>query len=189
MTRIRMLNEEELTPAQAAACAEAIQGRRGKVPVPMIAWLRNPELASRIQKLGELLRFETSLNPAMVEMAILICARHWTAHVEWKVHKELALKAGLDPRVVESIAAHREPVLNDETARVIYELASNLLKKGRVPDELYATAVAKLGERGVAELISILGYYTLVSFTLNTFELGLPERAAIELHDLDFPGQ
>ncbi len=61
---------------------------------PMVAWLRNPELARRGQKLGELLRFETTLEPHLSEFAILVCARHWTSHHEWTAHKAIGLKAG-----------------------------------------------------------------------------------------------
>ena len=66
----------------------------------MIAWIRNAELARRAQKLGELLRFQTTLEPQLSELAILVCARRWTSHVEWTAHKREALKAGLSARVI-----------------------------------------------------------------------------------------
>ena len=155
----------------------------------MIGWLRNPELARRLQKLGELLRFETSLDAVETELAILVCARHWTSHVEWQAHKALALKAGMDPELPAAIAAGREPKLPTVRGRTVYALCMALSKTGRVPEDLYLGAVQDLGERGVMEVIGIAGYYTLVSFTLNTFELGLPEMAAPELRDPQFPGQ
>src|SRR5437868_1537200 len=99
MARLSMPLQQELTAEQQVACAEVVAGRRGKVPAPMIAWLRNPELARRGQRLGELLRFETTLEPHLCELAILLCARHWTSHHEWTAHKALALKAGVDPEV------------------------------------------------------------------------------------------
>ena len=83
----------------------------------MIAWLRNPELARRGQRLGELLRFETSLEPHLTELAILVCGRHWTSHHEWTAHKRLALAAGLDPRTIADIAARVPPYLRDERER------------------------------------------------------------------------
>jgi 4-carboxymuconolactone decarboxylase len=187
MARIEMPPPEALSAEQSAACAEVIQGPRGKVPVPMIGWLHNPELARRLQKLGELLRFETSIEPVLTELAILVCARHWTSHVEWKAHKALGLAAGMDPRIPAAIAARREPELDSERARAVYALCSELLKHGRVPDALYRSAIAQLGERGVMEVVGLVGYYSLVSFTLNTFELGLPESAVAELQDPEFP--
>lgn len=189
MARIQMPTADAMSDEQAAACAEVVEGPRGKVPVPMIGWLRNPELARRLQKLGELLRFETSLDAVETELAILVCARHWTSHVEWQAHKTLALNAGMDPELPAAIAAGREPKLPTVRGRTVYALCMALFKTGRVPEDLYLGAVQDLGERGVMEVIGIAGYYTLVSFTLNTFELGLPEMAAPELRDPQFPGQ
>lgn len=187
MARLDMPAEHELSALQAEVCKEALTGRRGKVPTPMVAWLRSPELARRAQKVGELLRFETTLEPHLTEMAILLCARHWTAHVEWIAHKALALKAGLDAQVISAIAARREPVLADEQARAVYGLSQALLATGRVPDALYWNAIERLGERSVVELVGVLGYYCLVSLTLNAFELGSPEQISAELLEGDVP--
>src|SRR4051812_6481891 len=70
MARLEIPPEADMTPEQLAVCAEVVAGRRGKVPAPMIAWLRNPELARRGQAVGELLRFETGLEPHLSELAI-----------------------------------------------------------------------------------------------------------------------
>lgn len=189
MARIEMPGEDAMSAEQATACQEVIQGPRGKVPVPMIAWLRHPELARRLQKVGELLRFDTSLDAVETELAILLCARHWTSHVEWQAHKALALKAGMNPDIPAAIAGRRRPPLVGDRACSVYSLCEALLQTGRVPEALYCSAIAALGERGVMEVVGIAGYYTLVSYTLNTFELGLPEMAATELHDPEFPGR
>jgi 4-carboxymuconolactone decarboxylase len=186
MPRLEMPPEAAMTPEQAAVCAEAVAGRRGKVPAPMIAWLRNPELARRGQSVGELLRFETTLEPHLTELAILVCGRHWTSHHEWTAHKAMGLKAGLAAEVIAAIAARRTPKLDDGRQQAVYDVSSTLLSTGRVPDALYARGVAQLGERGMVELVGVLGYYCLVSLTLNTFELGLPGSVAPELQDPEF---
>ena len=183
MARLILPPEEELTPEQRAACAEAASGLRGRVPAPMVAWLRNPELARRAQKLGELLRYQTTLEPCLSELAILVCARHWTSHYEWTVHKREGLKTGIDPEAVAAIAARRKPVLRDAREQAVCDAASTLLATGRLPAALHARATEALGERGLVELVGILGYYSLVALTLNAFEIGLPDAAAPELED------
>ena len=40
-----------------------------------------------------------------------------------------------------------------------------------LPRELYDRAVARFEEQGLAEFMAVIGYYTLVSMTLNTFEV------------------
>lgn len=181
MARIELTPEGQRTPEEQRACAEAISGIRGRVPAPMIAWLKNPELASRAQKLGELLRYQTSLEPRYSELAILVMARHWSAHYEWFAHKRIGLEAGMDPQVVADIAARRTPTLRDAKEQAIYDVATTLLATRRVPRPLYDRAIAALGEKGLVELIGVLGYYSFVSMTLNTFELGLPEHFQAEL--------
>ncbi|MBS7791663.1 carboxymuconolactone decarboxylase family protein [Roseococcus sp. SDR] len=188
MPRLHLPPEAEMTPAQKASVAEAVAGIRGRVPAPMIAWLRNPVLASRGQKLGELLRYETSLEPRLSELAILVCARHWTSHHEWTAHKREALRAGLAPEVIAAIAARRAPVLGEAREQAVFEVSQTLLATGRVPKPLYEAGLTALGERGMVELVGILGYYCLVALTLNTFELGLPGSIASELDDPEFAG-
>lgn len=187
MPRLDLLPEDAMTAEQRAAVAEAVAGIRGRVPAPMAAWLRNPELASRAQKLGELLRYRTSLEPRLSELAILVCGRHWTSHHEWTTHKREGLKAGIDPEVIAAIAARRTPVLRDAREQAVHDVSATLLATGRVPGPLYESGVAALGERGMVELVGILGYYCLVALTLNAFELGLPASIAPELNDPDLP--
>jgi 4-carboxymuconolactone decarboxylase len=185
MTRLAMPSDNELTAVQNIVIAEVVAGKRGKVPAPMIAWLRNPELARRAQHLGELLRFETTLAPALRELAILVCGRHWTSHHEWTAHKKIALEAGLDPRTIDDIAAGRGPFLSGPLENIVYQVSSTLLSKGKLSDALYHQGLEALGEQGMVELVGILGYYSMVALTLNAFEIGLPENFASELETKD----
>ena len=181
MARISMIAREAMTDDQRAACDEAASGLRGVVPTPMIAWIHNPELARRAQRLGELLRYQTEMAPRLSELAILVCARHWTSHVEWTAHKREGLKAGLDPAAVGSIAARRRPDFAFQDEALVFDIASVLLTQGRIERELYDNALHHLGERALVELVALVGYYSLVALTLNAFELGLPEKLAPEL--------
>lgn len=186
MTRLEALSDDEMTVEQFDVSAEAIAGKRGRVPAPMIAWLRNPELARRAQRLGELLRYETTLHPRLSELAILICGRHWTSHHEWTAHKRLALEAGLSPHIIADVAARRRPEIAGDEERLVHDIALCLLSTGRIPPTLYDRGVHQLEERGVVELVAIVGYYCLVSLTLNAFELGIPGSIAAELDDPEF---
>lgn len=179
MPRIKPRTPEEMNEEQRQAYNETVAGRRGRMPAPLIAWLESPVLASRAQKLGEFVRYETTLPPRLSELAILIIARQWTAQFEWTAHKAEALKGGLDP-VIEDIAIRRPPRFKNPDEPVVYNFSVSLNQTHAVPDELYQKAVATIGLRGVVELVGILGYYTLISMTLNTFEI-LPEGTVPEL--------
>lgn len=186
MARIEIKTDDQLTPEEAEVVQEVLAGIRTSVPAPVYAWMRNPELARRAQRLGELLRFQTILAPPESELAILVCGAHWMAHYEWSVHKKAALEAGLDPETIADLAAGRDPQLSDERQEIIFRVASTLLRTRRLPDKLYRRGLDLLTERGLVELVGILGYYSLISLTINAFELGLPDHLAPELNDPDF---
>ncbi|UFZ04635.1 carboxymuconolactone decarboxylase family protein [Bradyrhizobium ontarionense] len=179
--RIRDLAFADMDDAQRAVAEEAIAGKRGRVPAPLRAWLHSPELGRRAQKLGEFVRYDTSLPPALSELAILVTARHWTSHVEWYAHKRDALAAGIDPAVISAIAERCAPDFTDGTAKLVHDYTKVLLATGRVPDDLHAAAAGILGERGVVDLVGIAGYYSLVALTLNAFDIGLPDGETPEL--------
>lgn len=180
MVRIKIRTPEEMNAEQRRVYDETVRGRRGRMPAPLAAWLESPVLAERAQKLGEFLRYETSLPPRLSELAILVVARHWTAQFEWSAHKAEALKAGLDPEIVEHIAHRRAPHFKNAEEAVVYDFSVNLNQNHVVPEAIYQKAIATIGLRGVVELVGILGYYTLISMTLNSFEIE-PEGRAPEL--------
>ncbi|TDT88414.1 4-carboxymuconolactone decarboxylase [Azorhizobium sp. AG788] len=173
--RIKDLPLDEMTPEQRAVAEEAISGKRGRVPAPLRAWLHSPELGRRAQHLGAFVRYDTSLPPDLSELAILVVARRWTSHFEWYAHAREGLKAGLSQQVITAIANRETPMLDREAARVVHDFSRSVVESGRATDALYARATAALGEKGVVDLVGLLGYYTLVAFTLNVFDIGLPE--------------
>jgi 4-carboxymuconolactone decarboxylase len=171
----------DMTPEQKRAYDEAAAGPRGHAPAPMAAWIRNPELARRSQKIGEYIRFEISLPGRLRELAVLVVARYWSAHHEWRIHKKEALKHGLSDSIVKAITARRRPEFENEADRVVYDVANSMLEMRCVPDALYQEALKTLGEKELVELICVIGYYTYVSMTLGAFEIGQPENIQPEL--------
>ena len=87
----------------------------------------------------------------------------------------------LDPDLVEDIRQRRVPKFNTVAEKIIYEFATQLHRDHRVNDETYAAAVREFGEEGTVDLVGILGYYTLISMTLNAFNVPLPEGENSEL--------
>jgi 4-carboxymuconolactone decarboxylase len=179
--RLKLLSPGEMSAEQKQTYDEAVAGKRGSAPAPMMAWLASPAMARHATRLGEELRFNTMFPAKLSEIAILVTARHYTAHYEWWAHKRLALKGGMDVKIIEAIRDRRTPVFDDPKGKTIYEVAKSLHEGHGLSKTLYDEAVAVLTERGVVEVIGLCGYYTLVSLTLNTFEFGLPEGEASEL--------
>jgi 4-carboxymuconolactone decarboxylase len=174
--RFAPLKAGELTPEQ-KAWAEMIAPAPRNATIdkpPYRAYVRSPELAPRLSALSDYLRWHTSLPPRLSELAIVITARQWTAQYEWFAHYPLALKAGLDPKILSDIAAGKRPDNMKDDEAALYDLAMALYRDKQVPDAVYSAAREKFGERGIMDIIGIIGYYGLVSMTLITMQAGAP---------------
>jgi 4-carboxymuconolactone decarboxylase len=183
VTRFAPLKADELTPPQKAwADMIAAPPRNAKfINPPYRAYIRNPDLAPRLSALSDYLRWNTSLPPRLSELAILITARQWTAQYEWFAHYPLALKGGLDPKVAGDIAAGKRPgnMRDDEAA--LYDLATALYRDRKVSDPIYKAALEKFGERGIMDIIGIIGFYDITSMTLITMQAGVPDGKPLPL--------
>jgi 4-carboxymuconolactone decarboxylase len=179
--RLDTIDLADMTPAQRAVRESAIAGKRGRMPPPAEMWLHSPEFAQRAQSLGEFIRFDTCLGPAMTELAILVTAKHWNSHYEWYAHRKLAETAGLNAAIINAIRDGQTPDLPDPGAKAIYDYATALHRSRQVSQAQHDALVAAYGARGVVEVVGICGYYTLVSMTLNAFEVPLPPGEKSEL--------
>jgi len=172
MTRQPTLDVSLLTPEQRKVHDQIIAGPRGEVVGPLRVWLHNPGLAATAQALGQYARYETSLPVILSELAILITARIWSSGFEWAHHAPIAQKAGLAPEVIASICkGERPPHLDDDRQRAVFDFAVELHRDRQVSDATYRNALAVLGQEAVIDLTGICGYYTLISMTINAFEV------------------
>ena len=170
---------DKMSPAQRKVAEDIMAGPRGGLRGPFNAWLRSPELADRLQKVGEYVRFNTSLDKRLNEMAILMTAQHWGSQYEWYAHAPLALKAGLDPAIVNALGEGRKPDAMKEDEAIVWEFTTQLRRAHNVDDAIYARAVEKFGENGIVDLIAVNGYYDVVSMTLNVARVAPPDGEAM----------
>ena len=171
----------ELTEDQRRVADAITGGLRGEIPGPLAMWLLRPELADRAQRLGEYARYQTCLPTPLSEIAILAVARHWCSEFEWHAHKQLALDAGVSPAAIESIRTHQVPDWETPEQATVHEFSRTLLESQTVSDEVFERAITVLGQEGVVDLVGILGYYSLISMTINVFDVPLPAGATSEL--------
>jgi 4-carboxymuconolactone decarboxylase len=173
--RFPTLTLDQMTPAQRKVAEAIMAGPRKGLGGPFNVWLRSPELADRLQQVGEHLRFHSSVPPRLNEFAILLTARTWDADYEWSAHYPLALKAGLSPAVAADVAAGRRPAGMAPDEAAVYDFVTELRSTHRVSDPTYAAAHGVLGDQGVVDLVALSGYYDLVSMTLNVGQVRAPK--------------
>src|SRR4051794_37281341 len=141
---------------------------------PFNAFLHAPEVGARLSDLGAHLRFGTSVPRRTLELVIITVGAHWKAEFEWWAHARMAREAGVPDAVVDAIGAGEEPPFDNDDDRVLHALARQLVETGRIDDDTYRAAEGMVGHRGLVELVSLCGYYTLISFILNGFDVPLP---------------
>jgi 4-carboxymuconolactone decarboxylase len=170
---------DKMTTAQRVVADAIMSGPRKGMNGPFNAWLRSPELADRLQKVGEYVRFNTSLDKRLNEMAIIMTAQYWGSQYEWYAHAPLAIKAGLDPAIIAAIGSGRKPDNMKDDEAIVWEFTTQLRRDHGVDDAIYNKAVEKFGENGAMDLVAVNGYYDVVSMTLNVAHVAPPPGAEL----------
>lgn len=164
-----------------AKLANSSAAKPGPLGGPFNVWIRSPGIGNCVQKLGEEIRFRSSLPSKLNEMAIMLTARFWTSQYEWHAHCKLALDAGLDPAIAQDIAAGRRPAKMEADEAIVYDFSQELHEKQGASDATYQRALERFGERGVFDLIAVNGFYSLVSMCLNVDRTPLPDGVPLPL--------
>jgi 4-carboxymuconolactone decarboxylase len=182
--RFQPLTYDTMTPEQKKLVDSILAGPRTSLDGPFNVLLRSPEMGDLAQKFGAYARFHSSLPRRLNEMAILITGRFWTAQLEWQAHHRNALAAGLSPSIIDAIAAGKRPAPMQPDEEAVYNFCTEILNNRHVSDAAFQAAKSQFGERGVVDLLAVVGYYQFVSMLLNTDEYPLPPGVQPELKPL-----
>ena len=172
--RMPPIPADKFTEAQKKSAEEITSGPRKELVGPFIPLLRSPEFMSRLQKVGEYLRFNTKLGSNISEFIILLTARQWTQQFEWDSHEMLALKAGINAETIKAIAEGRRPAGMSPDEQMVYDYCTELRLHQSVSDPVYAQIANRFGEQGVIDITGLCGYYTLLGMIMNVARTPLP---------------
>ena len=178
------MRREELGPEGQQLWDSIVSSRGGSVVTadgglagPFNAFVTAPDAGQRLSSLGATLRFGTSIERRLSEVAIITIGARWRAEFEWWAHARMAREHGVADAVVDAIGRGEDPPFEADDERAVYTVARQLSHSGHVDQETYDAAHRILGNAGMVELVSLCGYYTLVSFLLNAFAVPLPPDA------------
>jgi 4-carboxymuconolactone decarboxylase len=178
MSRYREISIAEMNPAQKGVHDEIVAGKRGRFGGPFQLLIRAPEVCRHLSRLGEYLRWGSSLSPALSELAICLTARHIRANYEWHAHAPLAIESGVPAAAMEAIRTGETPHFTAKDQQLVYRLVTELIDSKRLGDASFAEGIAAFGEQGIVELGTIIGYYTAIGNALNVFDVPLPPGTA-----------
>lgn len=183
MSRLPALDEAALTPEQQTVFDAIASGPRGTVVGPLRVWLQSPGLAAKAQALGQYARYDSVLPEHLSELAILVTARYWSSGFEWTHHAPIALAAGVPLAAVTAISQAQRFTFDDPKMQAVFDFAVELHRDKRVSNSVYAAAEQALGLQACVDLVGICGYYTLISMTVNVFDV--PDGDGPHLPELD----
>lgn len=187
MTRLTKLTPATLTEEQRRLYERITAGPRGQGPRtfrladssgglagPFNAMLLQPAVGAALQALGAAIRYHGALPERTRELAILVVAAHWASEFEQYAHEPMARSAGLREEDLAALRAGQQPDLADPAERAAVRAAWALARAGDLDDEQYAEAVTQLGEDGLFELSTLVGYYATLALQLRVFRVGVP---------------
>ncbi|MCT7657031.1 carboxymuconolactone decarboxylase family protein [Mycobacterium deserti] len=162
-----------LTADQRAAVEKIESGPRGALFGPFVPLLRSPHLMTRLQLVGEHLRFDAAIAPHLTELVILIVARRWGQDFEWGHHAPLARAAGLGDDVIAAIRDGAD-ITGPDDVRAVWRLVDELENTRALSDSTFASALGTVGDTGVVEVIATVGYYTTLAMVMNAARTPVP---------------
>jgi 4-carboxymuconolactone decarboxylase len=142
---------------------------------PWNPWLREPKFGKPVWELTKAMVSQPSLPAAVREVAILVTGSHFRSAYELYAHVMVAEARGLSDEKLATIVAGQRPTDLTRQEAVAYDFASALVSGGVLPELTYRAAVQQFGAHGAAELSYLIGLYCMVSVTLNTFDVPVPE--------------
>ena len=172
--RFKPLVYDQMTPAQ-KTMTDHVLATRGSMNGPFNVMLRDAELGDIAQQLGAQIRFHSAVPAKLNELAVITTLAAWGTEFEFQGHSRLALRAGLTAGVPEALAAGKRPASMAADEETVYNFCTELLTTHQVSDANFAAAMKLLGEKGVVDLISAMGYYHMVAMALNVDRYPLPE--------------
>jgi 4-carboxymuconolactone decarboxylase len=185
--RFKPLKYDEMTPEQKTMVDHLLAGERGGMGGPFNVLLRSPEMGDLGQQLGARMRFHNSLPDGIRETVIILTGRWWMAQYEWTAHKRLALQVGVNPAVIDAIAAGKRPSAMDPKTEAAYNFITELYKTRQVSDATFQAAKTQFGERGIVDMIGTSGWYDIVCKALDVDRYPLANGAQPELKPLANP--
>jgi 4-carboxymuconolactone decarboxylase len=171
VARIATINKREELALQDQKIYDAIAQSRGVVGGPWLALLHSPEVAHRTMHLGSYIRFESTLDRKLLELAALVAARELQCKHEWAAHVQHAQGAGIPMEMVRAIYEKKgTEEFSSEDAQIV-SFVREILNTRRVSEATFQALYGRLGEKGFVELAATVGYYAMLACSLNTFDV------------------
>lgn len=175
MARLELPVREKLDPEGQGAW-DHVMGNRGHIGGPFTVLVHSPDLGKRVSDVGAYIRFESGLDKGLRTIAVMMTAREFNCRFEWAGWTKQGREAGVPERIIEAIRERRRPEGLTPDQELVMTFGQQILSaKHRVEKSTYDAAVQRFGLKGAIDLAMTFGYFAMLTFTLNSFGVDVPE--------------
>jgi len=188
--RLPLLTPDELSPTQKQTYDRMMQDQvpwatksgftaatpDGRLLGPFNALLYGPEVGQAYLDYFTAEKKNTSLPERVHEIVILAVGAAWNSAYELYAHTAVGKSVGLPEEVVQALAAGQLPEDLSEQETSAYQFAHQLAATHRVDAATYARAKAAFGDKGLVDIVMLVGLYLLTCAALNAFEVPVPQQ-------------
>jgi 4-carboxymuconolactone decarboxylase len=143
---------------------------------PFNGWLHFPQFGKPAWAFNKSLWQHGVLPAAIHQLVILVTAAKFGARYEIYGHEYFAKRAGLAEHKIATIVAGERPSDLSHDEGVAYDMAAALNRGAPLPETTYQTVLSAFGEQGLAEIVFLVGCFSMVGITLNAFDASVPGR-------------
>jgi 4-carboxymuconolactone decarboxylase len=176
MARLPRPKHEDLPP-EAETAWKLSANPDGSLRGPHNALLYVPPISERVAELGDHLRNHGALSGPERELAIIATAREGEARFAWQAHEAAGRREGMRPEAIEVVRSLGPVDALTPREQLIIRVARSLAREHGLSDSLFEEARAEFGTERLVELVALCGYYRLVGYVLNAFQVDLPADA------------
>ena len=178
MARLKPITSKDQVAAKDQAVFDSIVKSRGAVQGPFTMFMHCPELAGRLADLGAFVRFEGSLDMRVRVLAAMTVARELEAVYVWGAQTGGARKLNVPESTITAIRENHSRGISPEDAQIV-EFTRTLMRRHRVDDATASALRQRFGDDGFIQLTGAIGYYAMLSMTVNACELEAASGAEI----------
>ena len=142
---------------------------------PAGIWLHSPRVGEPFREMNRILRNEVPLEPRLRELAILVTAREFDSQFEWTAHEPVALKEGLDPKILDIVKFRKAVSEAPEKETAIIAFGRELFRDRKVRSETYAEMLRVFGQTAVVNITALMANYAFTAVMLTAFDQQLHE--------------
>ena len=170
MARLTPITNKDQVAAKDQAVFDSIVQSRGAVQGPFTMFLHCPELAGRLAHLGAFVRFEGSLDMRVRVLAAMTVARELEAVYVWGAQTGGARRLNVPESTITAIRENHSRGIPPEDAQIV-DFTRTLMRRHRVDDATASALRQRFGDDGFIQLTGAIGYYAMLSMTVNACEL------------------